>query len=188
MNSSIVFSPDGRTALSGTWYGALILWDVESGTRLHTFVEFRDYEPESTNEVTSVAFSPDGRYALSLWRDGLLMVWNMQTQEPIRSENGIDSATFGPSGHRILMSEASGSLVLWRIDTLDELIQWAYAHRAVRELSCVEQLQYRVEPFCEDVGNLPPRPPYMTSTPVLTPTTEPTRTITPTITPSDENG
>jgi len=47
MITSVAFSPDGRTALSGTWYGALILWDIERGTRLHTFVEFRDYDPKA---------------------------------------------------------------------------------------------------------------------------------------------
>jgi len=155
----------------------VFLWDVESGTRLHTFIESRPYEPESTNEVSTVAISSDGRYAFALWQDGLLILWNMQTREVVRSENRVDSAAFSPSEQRILMSGVSG-LRLWRIDTLDELIQWTYTHRVVRNLSCVERSQYRVDPLCDAEGNLPTRAPDMTSTPGLTPTTAPTRTIT----------
>jgi WD40 repeat protein len=138
--------------------------------------------------VTTVAFSPDGHYALALWRDGLLMVWDMQTQEIIQNEAGITAAVFSPNGNRILVSEADGAMALWRIDTVDELIQWTYANREVRDLTCLERSQYHVEPLCDAEGNLPPRPAYMTSTPVPTPTAEPTRTITPASTPIEEHG
>jgi WD40 repeat protein len=76
---SVAFSPDGQTALSGSWDNTLILWEVATGEALRTF-------EGHTGVVYSVAFSPDGQTALSgssstliLWRvlaaPGSLLHW-----------------------------------------------------------------------------------------------------------------
>ena len=68
---SVAFSPDGRTALSGSDDNTLILWDVASGSELRRFTGHRD-------DVWSVAFSPDGRTALSGSGDETLILWQVQ--------------------------------------------------------------------------------------------------------------
>jgi WD40 repeat protein len=55
---SVSFSPDGCTALSGSWDETLKPCDVETGKELRTFTGHTDI-------VRSVALSPDGRSALS---------------------------------------------------------------------------------------------------------------------------
>src|SRR5262245_61726280 len=55
---SVVFSPDGRRALSGSDDQTLRLWDVESGRCERVF-------EGHTDSILSVAWSSDGRYALS---------------------------------------------------------------------------------------------------------------------------
>jgi hypothetical protein len=44
-----------------------------------------------------------------------------------------------------------GALIEWQIADLplDELIEWTYANRYVRDLTCTEREQYRVEPLCD---------------------------------------
>jgi hypothetical protein len=38
---------------------------------------------------------------------------------------------------------------------LDELLDWTYANREVRELNCTERELYRIEPPCNADGTLP---------------------------------
>src|SRR5262249_51857729 len=72
--SSVAFSPDGRTALSGSNDKTLKLWEVATGIELRTFTGH-------SASVTSVAFSPDGRTALSGsgGNDGTLKLWDVAT-------------------------------------------------------------------------------------------------------------
>jgi WD40 repeat protein len=68
--TSIAFSPDGHTALSGSYDKTLKLWEVPTGKELRTFTGHAD-------QVLSVAFSPDGRTALSGSTDKTLKLWDM---------------------------------------------------------------------------------------------------------------
>jgi hypothetical protein len=67
---SVAFSPDGQTALSGSYDRTLILWDLATGEVLRTFEGHRGY-------VVSVAFSPDGQTALSGSYDTTLILWRV---------------------------------------------------------------------------------------------------------------
>ncbi len=67
---SVAFAPDGRTALSGSFDGALKLWDVATGKEIRTF-------KGHSKIVYSVAFAPDGRTALSGSGDRTLKLWDV---------------------------------------------------------------------------------------------------------------
>ncbi len=66
------FSPDGRRALSGSYDKSVILWEVESGSRLRIL-------EGHTEQVYSVCFSPDVRRALSAGWDMTVILWNLET-------------------------------------------------------------------------------------------------------------
>jgi WD40 repeat protein len=68
-------SPDGRTALSGSWDNTLKLWDLVTGRERQTFTGHAD-------AVWSVAFSPDGRTAVSGSRDKTLKLWDLSPYLP----------------------------------------------------------------------------------------------------------
>ena len=65
---SVVFSPDGKLALSGSSDNTLKLWDINTGKLLKTFEGHIFW-------VKSVAFAPDGKFALSGSWDNTLKLW-----------------------------------------------------------------------------------------------------------------
>jgi WD40 repeat protein len=68
--NSVAFSPDGRTALSGSEDQTLKLWELATGHELRTFTGHSD-------AIRSVAFAPDGRAAISGSYDQTLKLWNL---------------------------------------------------------------------------------------------------------------
>ena len=104
----IGFSPDGRTALSGAWFGELILWDVATGEVIRRFGEISD---NGFMIPDYIEFSPDGRMALTRAFDGTTtLLWDMETFELIRRfENfpyiegtfGTGRSRFSPDGQWI---------------------------------------------------------------------------------------
>ena len=70
--SSIAFSPDSKTLISGGYDNTVRLWNVRTGTLLHTLEEHK-------HEVDDVAFSPDGKLFGSIDADDNIRVWDAHT-------------------------------------------------------------------------------------------------------------
>ena len=115
---SVAFSPDGRTALSGSEDKTLKLWEIAAGNELRTFTGH-------SGPVLSVTFSPDGRTALSSSADETVRLWEVATGKELRSftghSNKISSVAFSPDGHTALSGSHDGTLKLWDVATGAEL-------------------------------------------------------------------
>ena len=72
--TSVAFSPDGRTALSGSYDETVKLWDVATGKEIRPFTAHK-------GRVHSIAFSPDGRTVLSGSTDKTLKLWDLRAVE-----------------------------------------------------------------------------------------------------------
>ncbi len=114
--NSVVFSPDGHRALSGSSDNTLRLWDLATGKTLRTF-------KGHWSSVNSVAISPDGRRALSGSGDDTLRLWDLATGKTLRTFKGhtdwVSSVAISPDGRRALSGSGGfdNTLRLWDLAT-----------------------------------------------------------------------
>ena len=71
--TSVAFSLDGQTAISGSDDGTLILWNLETGEQLRTFTGHE-------KGIHSVAFGIEGKTAFSSSYDGTVIIWRIDSQ------------------------------------------------------------------------------------------------------------
>ena len=69
---SVVFSPDSKKLLSGSWDKTIKIWDIDSNGTLITGPVLQGH----TWEVWSVAMSPDGKFIASGSSDHTIRVWD----------------------------------------------------------------------------------------------------------------
>ena len=119
---TVAFSPDGRTALSGSQgtddAGDLILWNMEDCSLVRRFATEQD--------TTGIDFSADGRYAFtsSAFSENATL-WDVETGQPVRvfpapGEVFLDAA-FGPGDETVLAGAISGVIFEWNRETGEEL-------------------------------------------------------------------
>ena len=83
------------------------------------------------------------------------MLWNTATGEALRRFEGhtgwIFDVEFSAEGEHLYSASADGTVREWQVSDweLGDLIDWVRENRYVRELTCAERAQYRVEPQCE---------------------------------------
>ncbi len=108
--SSVAFSPDGQTIVSGSSDGTVWLWDLEGKPIGH----FIGHEAP----VCSVAFSPDGETIVSGSRDKTVRLWNLKDSSisPIirRHEAPVYSVAISLNGETIVSGSGDGTVHLWR--------------------------------------------------------------------------
>ena len=119
---TVAFSPDGRTALSGSQgtddAGDLILWNVENCSLVRRFATEQD--------TTGIDFNADGRYAVtSSAFSANVTLWDVETGQPVRvfpapGEVFLDAA-FGPGDETVLAGAISGVIFEWNRETGEEL-------------------------------------------------------------------
>lgn len=111
--TSLVFSADGATALTGSRNGTVGLWDVESGDQIRRY-------PGGGGYVYSLAVSRDGRQVLAGTGADLAQLWELESGAALRRfeglADGVRSLAFTPDGQRL--GVVSGSKVhLWDLES-----------------------------------------------------------------------
>ncbi len=111
-------TPDGRFVVSASEDKTLILWNVESGKEIRSFIGH-------TNGVSDCAISPDGKFVISASYDRTLKLWDVATGKEIRTFSGHKDIVLGcaltPDGKRLVYASGDKTLKLWDIKTGKEL-------------------------------------------------------------------
>jgi WD40 repeat protein len=129
---AMVFSPDGKRALSGGTDGSLRLWDVSSGAELKSIQAHSGWVG-----TKAVAFSPDGRFLLSVGgSDGQARLWDSSSGSLIRSFQVSDDrfvgirrfggivngwVSFTPDSRRIIFMGSDASFRIFDVATGHEV-------------------------------------------------------------------
>ncbi len=112
--TSVVFSPDGQYAISGSADHTVKLWNVFSGKEIRAFHGHTDI-------VSAVAFTPGGGYVLSGGWDGTIRLWDVTTGEPVYSVQAHDekilTVAVSPDGSHALSGSADYSIAVWQLRT-----------------------------------------------------------------------
>ena len=93
--TSVAFSPDGKTIVSGSWDKTVRLWSVQTGEQLKVL-------EGHSSEVKSVAFSPDGKTVMGKSSNSTLY-WSVEDGAAVErpsnfDEGGIDGGVVDVQG------------------------------------------------------------------------------------------
>jgi WD40 repeat protein len=118
---SVVYSPDGRRIVSGSYDGTIKIWDAESGRELRTLMGH-------TGAVYSMAYSPDGRRIVSGSFDGTIKIWDAESGRELRIIKGdgqeVSSVVYSPDGYRMVSSSFDGTIRIWDAESGCKLYSW----------------------------------------------------------------
>ena len=110
--SSVAFSPDGRTILTGCYDRTARLWDRATGRPIGRPLRHQHC-------VRSVAFSPDGKLVLTGSFDGIARLWDVATGSPVgpplRHQHTVSAVAFSPDGRTVLTAGFDKTALIWEV-------------------------------------------------------------------------
>jgi WD40 repeat protein len=84
---AVSLSPDRRVMLSGSFFGWLIVWDVEKRELLQGFRHPERFDADDSDGITAIVVSHDGRTAISAAEDSKkLFLWDIGTVTKLRDQ------------------------------------------------------------------------------------------------------
>ncbi|HEV7891575.1 MAG TPA: TIR domain-containing protein [Pyrinomonadaceae bacterium] len=125
---SVAFSPDGKTAASGSFDLTVKLWDADTG---HESAALKSQPDPRTSDpgfkpppVLSLAFSPDGKTLAGGGMDYTVRVWDIAARREVANLTGhkqsVYSVAFSPDGRVLASASLDHTVKLWDARTWKE--------------------------------------------------------------------
>src|SRR5256886_2966783 len=108
--TSLAFSPGDSTLATGSWDGALKLWDVESRALL--------WSGWQTKGPTCLAFAPDGSLLVTGGLEVTVRLWDAKLGTPLQDvphPGAVFSLAWSPDGRLLASGDFAGTLRIWQM-------------------------------------------------------------------------
>ncbi len=115
---AINLSKDGEYFASGSYEGALAVWEVESGSLVFSNAVHR-------GAINAIGFTPNGRQLVTASRDSTARVWSVNDGRELlflNHTNPVTFAEFDPTGERVLTGGDDGAARVWDARTGEPLL------------------------------------------------------------------
>ncbi len=107
----VALTPDGRTAITGSFEGSALVWDVAGGTVQHRFDEHKQ-------ALLLLQLTPDGRTLFSNAYDNHIRVWDIDTGKQLRAmkidrdlvRTGYDGLVVARDGKTIALVDRTNTI------------------------------------------------------------------------------
>jgi WD40 repeat protein len=147
------FTPDGEYWITSSFVGNdIIVVDVATNEIVRSWQTLE-------NDIWGVSMSSDGTMLATgsgvQSVETIVSLWDFETGTLIRRYLGhteqafMLDVTFRPDGTQIASTAFDRTLRIWDVDRLSTL-NWLSENRFLREFTCSERIQYRIEPYCEE--------------------------------------
>jgi WD40 repeat protein len=114
---AVVFSPDGKTIVSGGQDGLVKIWDLATGREVKNLVVVPD--PGDKFGVTNVVYSPDGRVLAASTQDGNVVLYDTASWQAIKTlpahQAVIWGLAFSPDGRLLATGSEDHTVKLWEM-------------------------------------------------------------------------
>ena len=110
----IVFSPDGKTMVTGCILQAIEFWDPATGKLVRTL---QGRQGDMCSSV-KLSFSPDGKTLAASGHGNTVVLWNIETGKRLHSEfaahdERIQAVAYSTDGKTLASADAGGTICLW---------------------------------------------------------------------------
>jgi WD40 repeat protein/uncharacterized caspase-like protein len=107
---TVVYSPDGKYILTGSWDNTAKVWETVDGKLLYVL-------KGHTGSVTSAVFSPDGKYIVTSSKDNTAKIWDAINGALLHDlkehSDWVSNASFSPDGKYIVSSSWDSTAKIW---------------------------------------------------------------------------
>ncbi len=130
--TTVAVSPSGQVLASGSTDHRIILWNLQTGTKLHT-IEGRSLWNHNGHgdRVNALHFTPDGTALVSGSDDGTIKLWNLSNRTLISTLSSaewlISAIAISPDGSLLVSGGANGAIEFWDLER-GEFIERIWHH------------------------------------------------------------
>jgi WD40 repeat protein len=136
----IAYSPNGKLIASVSWNNLIQVWDVATGTVLHSMSVPDTEAAGEPLHFISAAFSPTGRWIASASDDCTVRLWDVITGSQHHAMRGhtnlVTCVAFSPDGTIIFSGSKDRTLRIWDIDACDARLVLTGHTECVKSLAC----------------------------------------------------